>query len=91
MRTTKDLDAWVSGFDGWAADQSVFRVVLLLSASASAMPPSGPSLLKRSLRTRQTEGCEGASAASRGAPLARHAHPSALGSRAGLTARTGAW
>ena len=55
MRTTKDLDAWVSGFDGWAADQSVFRVELLLSASASAMPPSGPSLLQTSLRTRQKE------------------------------------
>ena len=33
------------GFDGRAADLSFLRWVLRLSASASAMPPSGPSLL----------------------------------------------
>ena len=53
MRATKDLDTWVSGLDGRAADRSSFRAVLLLRASASAMPPSGPSLLWSSLRTRQ--------------------------------------
>ena len=39
------LKARASGFDCRAADSSFFRVMLLLSASASAMPPSGPSLL----------------------------------------------
>ena len=38
---------WVGGFDGTAADRSSARVVLLLRASASAMPASGPSLLSR--------------------------------------------
>ena len=48
--------ARASGFDGRAADSSSLRVVLLLSASASAMPPSGPSSLSRSLRTRRRKG-----------------------------------
>ena len=55
MRATKGLDAWASGFDGRAADQRYSSVVLLLSASASAMPPSGPSLLSSSLRTHGKE------------------------------------
>ena len=46
------LKARAEGFDHRAADLSFFRVVLLLSASASAMAPSGPSSLKPSLRTR---------------------------------------
>ena len=46
-------------FDGRAADSSVLRVVLLFRASASAMPPSGPSLLLLSLRTRETQGEKG--------------------------------
>ena len=44
-RAGKDRDAWAGGFDGRAADPSVLRVVLLLRASASAMPPLGPRLL----------------------------------------------
>ena len=49
-----ELKVWVGGFDGRAADSRCLRVVLLLRASASAMPPSGPSLsVKLSLRTQQ--------------------------------------
>ena len=43
------------GFNGRAADSSLSRVVLLLRASASAMPPLGPSSFSLSLRTRQKE------------------------------------
>ena len=40
------MGEWVRyGFDSRAAASSLSRVVLLLSASASAMPPSGPSSL----------------------------------------------
>eukprot|EP00964_Phaeocystis_antarctica_P071957 scaffold43949_cov50-Phaeocystis_antarctica.AAC.3 len=46
-------DARASGFDGRAADLSDVRVVLLLRASASAMPPAGPRLLLPRLRKRQ--------------------------------------
>ena len=45
------LKVWVGGFDGRAADSSHSRVVLLLRASASAMPPLGPSSLSPSLRS----------------------------------------
>ena len=48
--------AWVGGFDSRAADQRDSRLVLLLRASANAMPASGPSSLLVSLRTRQKEG-----------------------------------
>jgi hypothetical protein len=54
-RAGKDRDAWAGGFDGRAADSSVLRVVLLLRASASAMPPSGPSLLSLRLRTKGSQ------------------------------------
>ena len=51
--------AWAGGFDGRAADSSLVRVVLLFRASASAMPPSGPSLLLSSLRRRRRKGGKG--------------------------------
>ena len=41
------------GFNGRAADLSILTVVLLLRASASALPPLGPSLLSLSLCTQQ--------------------------------------
>ena len=44
------------GFNGRAADSSLSRVVLLLRASASAMPPSGLRLLPPRLRTRPKKG-----------------------------------
>ena len=51
--------AWAGGFDGRAADRSSLRVVLLFRDSAIAMPPSGPSLLNSSLRTRRRQGEKG--------------------------------
>jgi hypothetical protein len=63
-RAREDRDAWAGGFDGRAADVSSVRVVLLLRASASAMPPLGPSLLFMSLRKRRREKVKRASAAS---------------------------
>ena len=45
-RAVKDLDTRAGGFDGRSADSRYSRVVLLFRASASAMPPSGPSLLR---------------------------------------------
>ena len=74
-----------------AADLSHSRAVLLLRASASAMPASGPSLLLPSLRTRRWKGEKGRVPRAVGPPLAEQANPSALGSRAGLAARTRAW
>ena len=58
-RTVKNRDARAGGFNGRAADVSFLRVVLLFRASASAIPPSEPSLLLSSLRTRRRQGEKG--------------------------------
>ena len=52
-RAVEDLNAWAGGFDGRAADLRYVRVVLTFSASASAMPPSGPRLLLKTLHKRR--------------------------------------
>ena len=78
MRVTKDLNPWVSGFDGRAANVSLFRVVLLLRASASAMPPSGPSLLLPKLCTQQKERVGREQVPRAVGPSIEQANPSAL-------------
>ena len=78
------VTAWAGGFDGRAAHRSILRVVLTLSASAIAMPPSGPRLFHSRLRKRERKGRKGQCTSG---SLARMPTP-ALGSRAGLAART---
>eukprot|EP00964_Phaeocystis_antarctica_P009611 scaffold5230_cov55-Phaeocystis_antarctica.AAC.3 len=82
-------DAWAGGFDGRAADLSDVRVVLLLSASAIAMPPAGPSSLQRRLRTRQRKvnRASAASVACLRSPCCKNANPCHLRCRHQLAAR----